>query len=141
SGKSTLFRLITGIEQPTEGTIYINGKPLSNRFGTVGYMAQQDLLMPWRSIRENAALPLELKGVPKKEAYDQVDTLLNEFGLEGYENSYPNRLSGGMRQRVSFLRALLSGSNILLLDGPFSALDAITKRSMQKWLLKQWEKW
>lgn len=140
SGKSTLFRLITGLEEPEQGSIAINGQRLSNRFGTVGYMPQQDLLMPWRTILENAVLPLELKNVPKEEAYIQVQKLLKEFGLNGYENSYPGDLSGGMRQRVSFLRAILSGSNILLLDEPFSALDAITKLSMQEWLLEQWEK-
>lgn len=140
SGKTTLFRLITSLEEPNKGTILINNSPLVNRFGTVGYMPQQDLLMPWRSIRENAALPLEIKGIPKQEAYNQVDDLLEEFGLSGYEDSYPNDLSGGMKQRVSFLRAILSGSNILLLDEPFSALDAITKLSMQEWLLDQWEK-
>src|SRR5690625_1853284 len=141
SGKTTLFRLITGLEQPSKGDIYINGEILSDRFGQVGYMAQQDLLMPWRSIRDNAALPLEIQGVPTKRAWQQVEKWLKEFGLSGYENHYPRSLSGGMRQRVSFLRAMLSGSNVLLLDEPFSALDAITKLSMQEWLLNQWEKW
>jgi len=140
SGKTTLFRLITGLEQPSKGDIYINGEILSDRFGQVGYMAQQDLLMPWRSIRDNAALPLEIQGVPTKRAWQQVEKWLKEFGLSGYENHYPRSLSGGMRQRVSFLRAMLSGSNVLLLDEPFSALDAITKLSMQEWLVEQWEK-
>lgn len=140
SGKSTLFRLITGLEQPSGGNIFINGKNLNNRLGTVGYMPQQDLLMPWRSIRDNAALPLELKGVNKAGAHQEVLNLLEEFGLSGYEDRFPGDLSGGMKQRVSFLRAILSGSNVLLLDEPFSALDAITKLSMQEWLLTQWEK-
>ena len=141
SGKTTLFRLITGLEQPVQGEVFINGKLYSDRFGKVGYMPQQDLLMPWRTILTNAALPLEIKGIPKQEAHKQVIQLLHEFGLNGVENKYPGDLSGGMRQRVSFLRTVLSGSNVLLLDEPFSALDAITRLSMQEWLLEQWEKW
>ncbi len=140
SGKSTLFRLITGLEQPDSGEILINGSLYDSRFGETGYMPQQDLLMPWRTIAENAALPLELKGIKKDEALQQVLELLDEFGLKGTEHKYPGDLSGGMRQRVSFLRAVLSGSNALLLDEPFSALDAITRLSMQEWLLDQWEK-
>ncbi|HLR69241.1 ABC transporter ATP-binding protein [Virgibacillus alimentarius] len=140
SGKSTLFRLITGLEQPVSGSIHINGEQRPNRLGSVGYMPQQDLLMPWRTIYENAVLPLEIKGVSKQDAHQQVVKGLKEFGLSGYEQNYPSDLSGGMKQRVSFLRAVLSGSNILLLDEPFSALDAMTKLSMQEWLLAQWEK-
>lgn len=141
SGKTTLFRLITGLEEPDQGSILINGEKVRNRFGTVGYMPQQDLLMPWRTILENAALPLELKRILKMKAYKQVEGLMEEFGLGGYGHYFAKDLSGGMRQRVSFLRAMLSGSNVLLLDEPFSALDAITKLSMQEWLLSQWEKW
>lgn len=141
SGKSTLFRLITGLEKPTDGTILINEKPVQNRLGLVGYMPQQDLLMPWRTIIDNVALPLELKGVKKEDAYEQILPLLDEFGLKGYDSRFPSDLSGGMRQRVSFLRAILSGSNLLLLDEPFSALDAITRLTMQEWLLSKWMKW
>jgi putative hydroxymethylpyrimidine transport system ATP-binding protein len=141
SGKSTVFRLITGLEQPEEGGIFLNGKQPENRLGIVGYMPQQDLLMPWRTILENAVLPLEIKGVKKAEAESQVRGLLKDFGLNGVENMLPGDLSGGMKQRVSFLRTVLSGSNILLLDEPFSALDAITRLTMQEWLLEQWEKW
>ncbi|MCQ6276894.1 ABC transporter ATP-binding protein [Bacillus sp. V3B] len=141
SGKSTIFRLITGLEQPTNGEILIDGKIRTNRLGHVGYMPQQDLLMPWRSIMENAVLPLEIKGIKKAEAQSQVRKLLDDFGLKGVENKVPSDLSGGMRQRVSFLRTILSGSNILLLDEPFSALDAITRLTMQEWLLEQWKKW
>ncbi len=141
SGKSTIFRLITGLEQPEEGGIFLNGKQPENRLGIVGYMPQQDLLMPWRTIMENAVLPLEIKGVKKAEAEAQVRGLLKDFGLNGVEHKLPGDLSGGMRQRVSFLRTVLSGSNILLLDEPFSALDAITRLTMQEWLMEQWEKW
>ncbi|MFK2824791.1 ABC transporter ATP-binding protein [Bacillus sp. B190/17] len=140
SGKSTLFRLITGLEDPDEGKIFINGQIHESRLGKAGYMPQQDLLMPWRTVLENAALPLELKGIHKEEARKQIVPLLEEFGLAGMENRFPHELSGGMRQRVSFLRTSLSGSNVLLLDEPFSALDAITRLSMQEWLMAQWEK-
>ncbi|MDQ0256975.1 putative hydroxymethylpyrimidine transport system ATP-binding protein [Evansella vedderi] len=141
SGKSTLFKLITGLEEPSFGDILINGESYDNRLGRVGYMPQQDLLMPWRTILSNAALPLELKGVKQQDAHHQVMGLLEEFGLKGTEHKYPSDLSGGMRQRVSFLRTVLSGSNVLLLDEPFSSLDAITRLTMQEWLLDQWEKW
>lgn len=140
SGKSTIFRLITGLDEPSCGTISLDGNKSDKRLGKVGYMPQQDLLLPWRTIIENACLPLEIAGRDKKSAHQQVTPLLKEFGLAGTENKYPNELSGGMKQRVAFLRALLSGSPLLLLDEPFSALDAITKLSMQEWLITQWEK-
>lgn len=140
SGKSTIFRLITGLDEPSSGIISLTGNQGNERHGKVGYMPQQDLLLPWRTILENACLPLEIAGVDKKSAHQQVTPLLNEFGLTGTENKYPAELSGGMKQRVAFLRALLSGSSLLLLDEPFSALDAITKLSMQEWLVDQWEK-
>lgn len=138
TGKSTIFRLAVGLEQPSRGDIFLNNEKVKHRLGKVGYMPQQDLLMPWRTIKENAMLPLEIKG--KNGMNDElVLHLLKEFGLQGYENKYPHELSGGMKQRVSFLRASLSGSNLLLLDEPFSALDAMTKLFMQEWLLAQWE--
>jgi putative hydroxymethylpyrimidine transport system ATP-binding protein len=132
-GKSTLFRLLTGLEEVTAGVIHTDGR--------IGYMPQKDLLLPWRTIVANAAIPLEIQGVPKKEAEARVMELLEEFGLKGYEHKYPSDLSGGMRQRVSFLRTFLTGADILLLDEPFSALDAFTKRKMQEWLLEQYHKW
>ncbi len=140
SGKSTLFRLITGLEKEESGAVFLNGEKQVNRHGKTGYMPQQDLLMPWRTVVDNAALPLELSGLKKKDAVKKVMPMLAEFGLTGTEQKYPSELSGGMRQRVSFLRSILTGSNILLLDEPFSALDAITRLSMQEWLLDQWEK-
>ncbi|WP_121661047.1 ABC transporter ATP-binding protein [Metabacillus litoralis] len=140
SGKSTLFKLITGLEQPSEGEIFLRNRLAISRLGQVGYMPQQDLLLPWRTIMENALLPLEIKGVKKHVALQNVIELLEEFGLKGVENFYPGELSGGMRQRVSFLRTIVSGSKILLLDEPFSALDAITRLSLQEWLLSQWQK-
>lgn len=140
SGKSTIFRLVTGLDEPSSGMISLAGHSNEIRLGKVGYMPQQDLLLPWRTILENACLPLEIAKVDKKLAHQQVTPLLKEFGLAGTEEKYPAELSGGMKQRVSFLRATLSGSPLLLLDEPFSALDAITKLSMQEWLVSQWTK-
>lgn len=141
SGKSTIFRLVTGLDNPVTGEISLADHPNKIRLGNVGYMPQEDLLLPWRTIAENAALSLEFSGVNKQEARKKVLPLLNEFGLMGTADRYPCELSGGMKQRVAFLRAILSGNELLLLDEPFSALDAITKLTMQEWLLAQWEKW
>lgn len=140
SGKTTLFRLITGLENPTSGSVIINGNASNNRLGSIGYMPQQDLLLQWRTVFENVTLPLELTRVNHSVSKTEVYRLLEEFGLKGYENSYPAKLSGGMKQRASFLRTILTGSNILLLDEPFSALDAITRLTMQEWLVEKWEK-
>lgn len=139
SGKSTIFRLIVGLEQQLSGSIFLNGEKVEERLGKVGYMPQQDLLIPWRTVLQNAILPLEIQH-QKTTKNHHIVTLLKEFGLEGYEDKYPHELSGGMRQRVSFLRATLSNSKVLLLDEPFSALDAMTKLHMQEWLLKQWRR-
>ena len=136
-GKSTLFRLITGLEEASTGQIELT----ETKSHPVGYMPQKDMLLPWRTIIENAALPLECQGVQKKEAQIKAKELLQKFGLQGYETKYPKDLSGGMRQRVSFIRTLLTGGEILLLDEPFSALDALTKVSLQEWLFEQWKEW
>ncbi|EOP05513.1 MULTISPECIES: ABC transporter ATP-binding protein [Bacillus] len=136
-GKSTLFRLITGLEETSTGQIELT----ETKSHPVGYMPQKDMLLPWRTIIENAALPLECQGVQKKEAQIKAKELLHKFGLQGYETKYPKDLSGGMRQRVSFIRTLLTGGEILLLDEPFSALDALTKASLQEWLFEQWKEW
>ncbi|TGU79046.1 ATP-binding cassette domain-containing protein, partial [Mesorhizobium sp. M00.F.Ca.ET.186.01.1.1] len=125
-GKSTLFQLIAGLLQPDQGEIRLGEARMDKRLGQVGYMPQRDLLMPWRTIVENAALPLEIKGMPKKEAQQRVRQELPRYGLQDWADAYPAQLSGGMRQRVSFLRALLSGADLMLLDEPFSALDGIT---------------
>ncbi|HDR7644350.1 ABC transporter ATP-binding protein [Bacillus mycoides] len=136
-GKSTLFRLITGLEEASTGQIELT----KTKSHPVGYMPQKDMLLPWRTIIENAALPLECQGVQKKEAQVKAKELLHKFGLQGYEKKYQKDLSGGMRQRVSFIRTLLTGGEILLLDEPFSALDALTKASLQEWLFEQWKEW
>jgi putative hydroxymethylpyrimidine transport system ATP-binding protein len=144
-GKTTLFRLLAGLLSPQAGSVRLGtseGETLgtrSSRSGRIGYMPQRDSLMPWRSVLDNAALGLELAGIRKREARQRVLELLPAFGLAGTEEKRPHELSGGMRQRVSFLRSMLGGGNLLLLDEPFSALDAMTRISMQEWLLQVWE--
>ncbi|MCM3712880.1 ABC transporter ATP-binding protein [Halalkalibacter oceani] len=137
TGKSTLFKLITGLAEPTSGSIELLQEGSARR--EIGYMPQQDLLFEWRTILDNVALPLELQGIGRKERYERARERMKTFGLAGTEQSYPHQLSGGMRQRANFLRATLSGERLLLLDEPFSSLDAMTRLSMQSWLLRQWE--
>ncbi|GEK31120.1 ABC transporter ATP-binding protein [Kurthia zopfii] len=129
-GKSTLFRLITGLEKLQQGMI-------RKEYEFVGYMPQRDALMPWRTILKNTTLPLECKKVSKADATAKSMALLKQFGLDHYANNYPRDLSGGMKQRVSFIRALNASEDILLLDEPFSALDALTKIELQDWLYNQ----
>ncbi|NBC71819.1 ATP-binding cassette domain-containing protein [Paenibacillus sacheonensis] len=142
-GKTTLFRLLSGLLVPQAGTIAIgeagDAPAAASKLGKIGYMPQKDCLMPWRTVLDNAVLGLELGGMPKREARRQVLKLLPGLGLDGTANKYPHELSGGMRQRVSFLRSLLGGGELLLLDEPFSALDAMTRVGMQEWLLQVWE--
>jgi NitT/TauT family transport system ATP-binding protein len=124
-GKSTLLELIAGLQQPDEGTLSAEA---------ASYMPQRDLLLPWRDALANAALALECEGVPRSEARRRAEPLFERFGLAEFEDTRPAELSGGMRQRVAFLRTLLPGRTLLLLDEPFGALDAITRASMQRWL-------
>jgi len=104
----------------------------------VGYMPQRDLLMPWRSVLDNAIVPLELRGVPRGQARERAREMLPLFGLEEFAGAYPSELSGGMRQRAALLRTMLTERDILLLDEPFGALDALTRREMEDWLLGIW---
>lgn len=138
-GKSTIFRLINGLEKMQSGEIFINGDSIKNIKNYSAFMPQKDLLFPWRNIGDNISLPLELKKIPKSEREKKVMDILKEVGLAQYKDKFPKDLSGGMRQRVSFARTLLTGSELLLLDEPFSALDSLTKISMQEWLLEEWK--
>lgn len=133
AGKSTILGLLTAMLQPDEGTIEVLGQPPSP--GRVGYMPQSDSLMPWRTALDNATVALELRGIGRPEARRRALELWETFGLQGAEHRYPSELSGGMRQRVAFLRTVLGGHDVLLLDEPFGALDALTRASMQEWLL------
>lgn len=140
SGKSTILKTAAGLLKPDRGKVIINGRDITGQPQLVGYMPQQDLLFPWKTLRQNAALPLLAAKTEKKEAYARVDEMLPVFGLQGFENYYPYQLSGGMRQRAALLRTIMIESNLMLLDEPFAALDALTRENMQDWLLKIWER-
>lgn len=134
AGKSTLLDLLAGLEAPDEGVIHKDGAPLT-RPGLVAYMPQSDLLLPWRSVVANVALGLEATGTPKKTARERAMKALARFGLEDFARVSPWALSGGMRSRVALLRTALLDRDVLLLDEPFGALDALTRRGLQGWLL------
>jgi ABC-type nitrate/sulfonate/bicarbonate transport system ATPase subunit len=134
-GKSTLLALICGLDEPNEGTIDVLGATTSaDRLRRCAWMPQRDLLLPWRDVLGNAALALENQGVRRRTARQRVGHLVERFGLAGFEEKLPYQLSGGMRQRVSFLRTLVAGKEVLLLDEPFGALDSITRADLQEWL-------
>ena len=133
-GKTTLFNIIAGVEEQTFGTISLDGNIENSRQGKFGYMFQNPLLLPWRTIKENLILGLDIKKVSKEIAFKKALLLLKEFDLEKYEDQYPSVLSGGMKQKVSLLRTLLFNDSFLLLDEPFGALDQITRQSLQLWL-------
>jgi ABC-type nitrate/sulfonate/bicarbonate transport system ATPase subunit len=138
-GKSTLLNIVAGLEQPSSGRILFDGQPVERRLGRTAYMHQKDLLLPWRTVRDNVTLGLEVAGVRKAAANERAAALFEPFGLSGFEESYPATLSGGMRQRAAFLRTVLTEQPLMLLDEPFGALDALTRASMQEWLLGLWE--
>ena len=140
-GKSTIFRLINGLLDPKAGEIKVGGAPIAGRKRYCGYMPQKDLLFPWRTVGENVALPLEVAGgLSKAQRQARAEAALAEVGLAGCAGKMPGELSGGMRQRAAFARTMLTGSDLLLLDEPFSALDFLTRISMQEWLLEQWQR-
>ena len=138
-GKSTIFRLTNQLLPPKSGEIFVDGRSIAQQKNYAGYMPQKDLLFPWRTIKKNLWLPMELRGISKKDMHQKATDILKEVGLPEYGDKYPKDLSGGMRQRVSFARTLLTESNLMLLDEPFSALDSLTRMSMQEWLLEQWK--
>ncbi|WP_276352568.1 ABC transporter ATP-binding protein [Cohnella caldifontis] len=139
SGKSTLFRLTGGVELPDAGEVRIGGKPATGERGLIGYMPQQASLFPWMTVAGNIAAALEIAGVPRREALASAKEWLARIGLDAVAGEHPGVLSGGMQQRVSFLRALLMPRDVMCLDEPFAALDALTRTEMQQWLLRQWE--
>jgi ABC-type nitrate/sulfonate/bicarbonate transport system ATPase subunit len=138
SGKSTLFNIVVGLLEPDHGEVWVNGQRALQRLGLMAYMPQRDLLLPWRTVLDNVILPAELRGGSRVEARRHVEELLPLFGLEGFERSYPAALSGGMKQRAALLRTFFCEKDIMLLDEPFGALDAITRAEMQAWLLEVW---
>ena len=169
SGKTTLFQVLSGLTRPEEGEVFLNGREITGKPGAVSYMLQKDLLLPHKKVIDNVSLPLVLKGMKKKDAREAADRFFAEFGLDGYQDQYPDRMSGGMRQRAAFLRTYLStmvqtgdvpgldaaalagadpggaGRNpaahgAALLDEPFSALDTITKGQLHTWYLEMMQR-
>lgn len=134
-GKTTLFNVISGLMKPDRGQVFLDGEEITGKPGTVSYMLQKDLLLPYRTVEDNVALPLIIGGMKKKEARKKAGQYFEEFGLSGTEKKYPVQLSGGMRQRAALLRTYLFSDRLALLDEPFSALDTLTKRSMHRWYL------
>jgi ABC-type nitrate/sulfonate/bicarbonate transport system ATPase subunit len=138
-GKSTLLNIIAGLDHPSHGALYLNGRCVEQRLGTVGYMQQKDLLLPWRTVLDNIILGLEVQGVARRLARQRALTLMEQFGLKGFETAYPSTLSGGMRQRAALLRTILPDHEVFLLDEPFGALDALNRAQIHEWLLGLWE--
>ena len=130
-GKSTLLNMVAGLFAPTEGQVLYGGKQVADLNQKVGYMTQGDHLLPWRTVLGNVIAPLEIRGVPQKEALDRVTQLLALVGLSGFEKSYPSQISGGMRKRTALARLLAYDPETLLMDEPFGALDALLRLRMQ----------
>ncbi len=137
-GKSTLLRILAGLIRPTRGQALLEGEPVTRPQRRIGLVFQQANLMPWRSVRDNIALPLELAGVPAAERAARADALITAVGLAGFADAFPAELSGGMAQRVAIARALISRPEVLLLDEPFAALDALTRERLSLDLLRVW---
>jgi NitT/TauT family transport system ATP-binding protein len=134
-GKSTLLAIVAGLQEPDAGSVRVLGaRAAPERLRACAHMPQRDLLLPWRSALDNAALALECAGVRRREARRRAEPLFERFGLGAFARALPRELSGGMRQRVAFLRTLLAGRPVLLLDEPFASLDSITRADLQEWL-------
>lgn len=134
-GKTTLFNVIAGLNPPQTGEILLDGVNIAGIPGKISYMMQKDLLLPYRTIEDNVALPLLIHGMKKAEARKKVGAYFTEFGIEGTQKQYPAELSGGMRQRAALLRTYMFSGDVALLDEPFSALDTLTKSEMHRWYL------
>lgn len=139
-GKTTLFNIISGLLAPDSGCVLLDGEDITGCPGQVSYMLQKDLLLPYRTVLDNVILPLLLQGVKRNEARTRAEELFAPFGLEGTQHLYPAQLSGGMRQRAALLRTYLFSRKLVLLDEPFSALDALTKSAMHRWYLDVMER-
>lgn len=135
-GKSTLLHILSGLDHPRSGSVYLDGMEITGYAGAVSYQQQKDLLLPWLTIVDNVGLALELSGTPRRRAREIAEASLDEFGLAGFGRYYPHQLSGGMRQRAALLRTHLYSRSVMLLDEPFGALDTITRAAMHDWLLE-----
>jgi NitT/TauT family transport system ATP-binding protein len=140
-GKSSLLKLLSGLRQPTQGEVIFEGEPLTHPRRRIGVVFQKANLMPWRTVAQNITLPLELDSVSQTEARGRAHDLIDLVGLNGFENMHPHNLSGGMEQRVAIARALIHHPDVLLLDEPFGALDALTRERMALELLRIWDKY
>lgn len=138
-GKTTLFNVLAGLSQPDEGKVYLDGTEITGKPGQISYMLQKDLLLPYRTVEDNVALPLLIRGIKKSEARRQASQYFEKFGLEGTQKKYPSQLSGGMKQRAALLRTYLFSARVALLDEPFSALDMLTKSAIHDWYLQVME--
>ena len=139
-GKTTLFNIIAGLSTPDKGNVFLEGEDITGKPGKISYMLQKDLLLPYRTILDNVALPLIVRGMKKKEAREKAAGFFDEFGLTGTEKKYPSQISGGMKQRAALLRTYLFSEKVALLDEPFSALDMLTKATVHEWYLDVMEK-
>jgi NitT/TauT family transport system ATP-binding protein len=137
-GKTTLLRLLAGLLMPTSGQVLFEGETLKGPVRRIGFVFQQASLMPWRTVLQNITLPLELRGVDEMSQRSRGRELIDLVGLDGFEDSYPHNLSGGMAQRVAIARALVHSPDMLLLDEPFGALDALTRERMASELMRIW---
>ena len=138
-GKTTILHALSGLSKPLEGQVLLQNEDVTGIPGRVSYMLQKDLLLPHLRILENTALPLVLGGMAKAEARERARALFDRFGLAGTEEAWPSELSGGMRQRAAFLRTYLMGNKAVLLDEPFSALDALTRVELRRWYARMAE--
>lgn len=138
-GKTTLFNVLSGLTPPDSGKVLLEQEDITGKSGNLSYMLQKDLLLPHKTVLDNVALPLILKGMKKREAREQAGAYFPQFGLEGTEKKYPVQLSGGMRQRAALLRTYMCGDKVALLDEPFSALDTLTRTAVQEWYLSVME--
>lgn len=136
-GKSTLFNILAGLLPPDGGDVFAEGECVTGKSGMIGYMQQEDLLLPFKTVVKNVMIPLVLKGMNKKDAKKLAMAQLEEFSLAEYANHHPGELSGGMRQRAALARTFLYEKKVLLADEPFSALDAMTRKDMQMWFLEK----
>lgn len=139
-GKTTLFNIISGLSKPDEGAVYLDAENITGNPGNISYMLQKDLLLPYKTIVDNVALPLMIRGMKKEAARAKASAYFSEFGLEGTEHKYPSEVSGGMKQRAALLRTYLFSEKVALLDEPFSALDMLTKGAIHEWYLDIMEK-
>jgi NitT/TauT family transport system ATP-binding protein len=138
-GKSTLLRILGGLTVPTEGRVHLDGRPLATPQRRISYLFQTVNLMPWRTVLQNVTLPLDVAGIPREASTGRARELLALVHLEGFEKAYPRELSGGMAQRVAIARALVADPEVLLLDEPFGALDALSREQMNVELMRIWQ--